>query len=258
MAKKRILVIDDMPNVVTMLKTRLETWGYEVITASDRRQALTFANAEKPDLIILDIVMPSGGGYSVFSRLRMSPKTRSIPVIFLTAKDRPEDVARAYKLGAQYYVKKPYMPETLLETVRKVLEPSAPPLRPKKLQKRIMIISQDAENAEFEKIAEMGYEVSIAPSIKEGADQAKKVKPDLLLVDGTLVQTNQFDGFYQLKLEFALDEMPVIISVTKDELGKFQEALGGASRYCLKPINYIDLLGDIRMALQNGGAHGTR
>jgi DNA-binding response OmpR family regulator len=258
MAKKRILVIDDMPNVVTMLKTRLETWGYEVITASDRRQGLTFANAEKPDLIILDIVMPSGGGYSVFSRLRMSPKTRSIPVIFLTAKDRPEDVARAYKLGAQYFVKKPYEPETLLETVRKVLEPSAPPPQPRKLKKRIMIVSEDAGCVEFEKIAETGYEVSIVPSIKEGAHQAKKAKPDVLLVDGALIQTNHFDGFYQLKLEFALDEIPVIISVMKNELAEFQKALGGFSRYCFKPINYIDLLGDIRMALQNGSAHSPR
>ncbi|MFB3885942.1 MAG: response regulator [Thermodesulfobacteriota bacterium] len=255
MVKKRILVIDDMPSVVTMLKTRLETWGYEVTTASDRRQALTFANAEKPDLIILDIVMPSGGGYSVFSRLKMSPKTRSIPVIFLTAKDRPEDVARAYKLGAEYFVKKPYEPETLLETVRKVLEPSAPPLQPRKLKKRILIISQDAECAEFERVSETGYEVSIVPSIKEGADQAKKVKPDLLLVDGNLVQTNHFDGFYQLKLEFDLEEIPVIVSVMKNELSEFQKALGGFSRYCFKPLNYIDLLGDIRMALQSGVAH---
>ncbi len=254
MAKKRILVIDDMPNVVTMLKARLETWGYEVIAAFDRRQALSCASAEKPDLIILDIVMPSGGGYSVFSRLRMSPKTRTIPVIFLTAKDRPEDVARAYKLGAQYFVKKPYEPETLLETVRKVLEPSAPPLQPRKLQKRIMIISQDTGNAEFERIAETGYDVSIVSSIKEGAGQAKKVKPDLLLVDGTLVQTNHFDGFYQLKLEFALDEIPVLISVTKNELDEFQKALGGFSHYCFKPIDYIDLLGDIRMALQSGSS----
>ncbi len=258
MTKKKILVIDDMPNVVTMLKARLETWGYEVIAALDRRQALTYANTEKPDLIILDIVMPSGGGYSVFSRLRMSPQTQSIPVIFLTAKDKPEDVVRAYKLGAQYFVKKPYKPETLLETVKQVLEPSAPPLQPKKLQKRILIISEDAENVEFQKIGEMGYDVSMVPSIKEGADQAKKVRPDLLLVDGTLVQANHFDGFYQLKLEFALDEIPVIISVEKGELDEFQKALGGFSHYCFKPIHYIDLLGDIRMALQKGETHGPR
>jgi DNA-binding response OmpR family regulator len=163
MEKKKILVIDDMPNAVTMLKARLETWGYEVIAAFDRRQALSYAYAEKPDLIILDIVMPSGGGYSVFTRLRMSPKTRSIPIIFLTAKDRPEDMARAYKLGAQYYVKKPYKPETLLETVKKVLDhPPSPP--PRKLRKQIMVIWQDAK-CRFRKIAKWAT-VSSMPTIE--------------------------------------------------------------------------------------------
>jgi two-component system, OmpR family, alkaline phosphatase synthesis response regulator PhoP len=258
MAKKKILVIDDMPNVVTMLKARLETWGYEVIVAFNRRQALASAYAEKPDLILLDIVMPSGGGYSIFTRLRMSPPTRSIPVIFLTGKDRPVDVSRAHQLGTQYYVKKPYKPEALLETIGKVLEPSAPPLQAKKWQKRIMIISEDAENAEFEKIAETGYEVSLMTSIKDGADQAKKEKPDLLLVDGGLIETNHFDGFSQLKMAFALDEIPLMISVTETELARFQEALGQGCRYCLKPIRHIDFLGDIRMALQKGSLPGTR
>lgn len=120
--KKKILVIDDMPNIVTMVKARLGASGYEVITATDGQKGLAYAYSEKPDLIILDVVMPAGGGYSVYSKLRMSSKTRSIPVIFLTAKDRPEDEAIAYQLGAQYYIKKPYKPEKLLETVKKVLE----------------------------------------------------------------------------------------------------------------------------------------
>ena len=89
MTKKKILLIDDMPNVVTLVKARLEASGYEVIAALDAQQGLTYAYSEKPDLIILDIVMPAGGGYSVYARLRLSPKTRAVPVIFLTAKDRP-------------------------------------------------------------------------------------------------------------------------------------------------------------------------
>ena len=131
MAKKRILLIDDMPNAAVMLKARLEASGYEVMAAFDGRQGLTYASAKKPDLILLDIVMPTGGGYSVYTRLKRSPKTRSVPVIFLTAKDRPEDVSRAYKLGAQYYLKKPYKPEMLLDTVKKALEPAGRPLQPR-------------------------------------------------------------------------------------------------------------------------------
>lgn len=136
MVKKKILVIDDMPNIVTMVKARLEASGYEVITANDGQQGLAHAYAERPDLIILDVVMPAGGGYSVCSKLRMSPKTRSIPIIFLTAKDRPEDEAMAYQLGAQYYVKKPYKPEMLLETVKKVLEPQTPQQTTRGLKKK--------------------------------------------------------------------------------------------------------------------------
>jgi DNA-binding response OmpR family regulator len=250
MAKKKILVIDDMPNIVTMLKARLEASGYEVIAAFDGQQGLNHAYAEKPDLIILDIVMPAGGGYSVYTRLKMSPKTRSIPVIFLTAKDRPEDIARAYKLGAQYYVKKPYKPEMLLETVKKVLETSTPLQQPRGLQKRILVIEKGPEIDEFVKLGEMGYEVTIVSSIKEGSDEAKKEKPDVILLDGRLVKANNYDGFYQLELEFALTKIPIIISVTKGELEEFQKKIGGFSSYCLKPFDTIDLLGHIRVALQ--------
>jgi len=250
MAKKKILVIDDMPNVVTMVKARLEASGYEVIAALDGQQGLTYAYSEKPDLIILDIVMPAGGGYSVYTRLKMSPKTRSVPVIFLTAKDRPEDVARAYNLGAQYFVKKPYKPEMLLGTVKKVLESSEHPQQPRGLQKRILVIGKEAELAEFVKLVEMGYEVSIVSSIKEGSEEVKKEKPDIIFLDGSLIKADNYDGFYQLKLEFASSEPPMIISVTKEDLEEFKKKLGGFSIFCLKPFNYIDLLGHIRVALQ--------
>jgi DNA-binding response OmpR family regulator len=247
---KKILVIDDMPNVVTMVKARLEASGYEVITALDGQQGLTYAYSEKPDLIILDIVMPAGGGYSVYTRLKMSPKTQSVPVIFLTAKDRPEDMARAYKLGVQYYVKKPYKPEMLLETVKKVLESSEPSKHPRGLQKRILVIGKEPDIAEFVKLVDMGYEVTIVSSIREGSDEARKEKPDVIFLDGILVKANNYDGFYQFKLEFSLIKTPMIISVTQGELEEFQKKLEGFNSYCLKPFNYVDLLGHIRVALQ--------
>jgi len=250
MAKKKILVIDDMPNIVTMVKARLEASGYEVIAALDGQQGLNYAYSENPDLIILDIVMPAGGGYSVYTRLKMSPKTRSVPVIFLTAKDRPEDVARAYNLGAQYYVKKPYKPEMLLETVKRVLESSVHLQQSRGLQKRILVMGKEPEIAEFVKLVEMGYEVTIVSSIKEGSDEAKKEKPDAIFLDGSLVKANDYDGFYQLKLEFASIKTPVIVSVAQGELEEFQKKIGSFCSYCLKPFNYIDLLGLIRVALQ--------
>ena len=250
MPKKKILVIDDDPNIVRMVQTRLEASGYEVITAFDGEQGVTYAYKERPDLIISDIMMPAGGGFSVYKRLKMSSKTWSIPVIFLTARDGPEDVAKAYKLGAQYYLKKPYKPEILLEAVKKALEPSVQPQEPRGLAKRILVIEKEPEIAEFLKLGEMGYEISIVPSIKEGSDEAKRERPDLILLDGMLVKANNYDGFYQMKLEFSSSKIPIIISTTKLDLEEFQKKLEGFNSYCLKPFNYTDLLGRIRVALQ--------
>lgn len=124
MTKKRILVVDDEKDFVEMLKLRLEANGYEVIPAFDGIQGVSFARRKKPDLILLDVMMPAGGGYLVCERLKMSSDTWSIPIIFLTAKSQPADEAKAYSLGAKYFLTKPYEPKVLLETVKKALEPS--------------------------------------------------------------------------------------------------------------------------------------
>jgi DNA-binding response OmpR family regulator len=122
MTKKRILVVDDEKDFVAMLKLRLEANGYEVIPAFDGIQGVLSAKREKPDLIMLDVMMPAGGGYIACEGLQKSSDTRSIPIIFLTAKSQSGDVAKAYSVGGKYYLTKPYEPELLLETVKEALE----------------------------------------------------------------------------------------------------------------------------------------
>lgn len=124
MTKKRILIVDDEKDFVKMLQIRLEANGYEVIAAFDGIQGMMVAKREKPDLIILDVMMPAGDGYLVCERLKMSSFTWTIPVIFLSAKSRPEDEAKAYEVGAKYYLTKPYESEVLLDTIKRALEPS--------------------------------------------------------------------------------------------------------------------------------------
>lgn len=124
MTKKRILIVDDEKDFVKMLQIRLEANGYEVIAAFDGIQGVMVAKREKPDLIILDVMMPAGDGYLVCERLKMSSFTWTIPVIFLSAKSRPEDEAKAYEVGAKYYLTKPYESEVLLDTIKRALEPS--------------------------------------------------------------------------------------------------------------------------------------
>ena len=120
MVKKKILVVDDEEDVAKALKARLKANGYDVLLASDSVQAFMMANKEKPALIILDIMIPGGGGFVVAERLKQSSATHHIPIIFLTGISGGEE--RAYKVGASGYMMKPYQPEKLLETIHNILD----------------------------------------------------------------------------------------------------------------------------------------
>lgn len=120
MVKKKILVVDDEEDVAKALKVRLKANGYHVVLAFDSVEAFTMANKERPDLIILDIMIPGGGGFVVAERLKQSTATHHIPIIILTGISGGEE--RAYKVGASGYVMKPYHPEKLLETINNALD----------------------------------------------------------------------------------------------------------------------------------------
>jgi DNA-binding response OmpR family regulator len=120
MAKGKILVVDDEQDMAKALKVRLKANGYHVVLASDSVQAFVMAGKEKPDLIILDIMIPGGGGFVVAERLKQSQTTHHIPIIFLTGIPGGEE--KAHQLGASGYVMKPYHPDELMETIYRALE----------------------------------------------------------------------------------------------------------------------------------------
>jgi len=120
--KKKILIVDDERDIVKGLMIRLQGAGYEVVTAFDGAQGVFMAHKEKPDLIILDIRMPAGNGFSVAQRLKRSIHTFTIPVIFLTGSPEKNAEEKAMALGARFYVKKPYDPEELLDAIKRALE----------------------------------------------------------------------------------------------------------------------------------------
>lgn len=120
--KKKILIVDDERDIVKALLIRLQGAGYQVVTAFDGAQGVFMAHKEKPDLIILDIRMPAGNGFSVAQRLKRSTHTFTIPVIFLTGSPEKDVGEKAFALGARFYIKKPYDPEELLDAVKRALE----------------------------------------------------------------------------------------------------------------------------------------
>jgi two-component system, OmpR family, alkaline phosphatase synthesis response regulator PhoP len=126
MAKGRILVVDDEIYIVHILDFSLGMEGYEVITALDGEQALEKARAEKPDLIVLDIMMPKLDGYETCKQLKGDAGTKDIPVILLSAKGRNVDQKIGFEVGADDYITKPFSPRKLVERINAILGQTSP------------------------------------------------------------------------------------------------------------------------------------
>lgn len=119
MAKKKILIVDDEKDVLILLEKRLSKAGYEVAQAANGRDALTLAKSEKPDLIVLDVMMPDMGGEEVAANLKNDAGTKDIPVIFLTCLfTKKEEVAKSHQIGDNLFFAKPYNPEELLAEIK--------------------------------------------------------------------------------------------------------------------------------------------
>lgn len=120
--KITILLVDDEPSLVQLLGYRLESKGYKVIAACDGTEALKLAQKKRPDLIILDIMLPNLNGYEICMILKEDDKTRDIPVIMLTAKTHPTDKIEGLKSGAVFYITKPYEAYDVLNKIEIALE----------------------------------------------------------------------------------------------------------------------------------------
>ena len=128
MSKGRILVVDDEIYIVHILGFSLGMEGYEVITALDGEQALEKLKTEKPDLIVLDIMMPKLDGYEVCKSIKSNAATQHIPVILLSAKGRNVDQKLGFDVGADDYITKPFSPKEVVARVRAVLRRFDQPL----------------------------------------------------------------------------------------------------------------------------------
>ena len=127
---KTILVVDDEPRIVSLVESYLSQFGYRVVTASNGEEALSRAQQDSPDLIVLDIMMPRMDGYEFLKQYRQVANT---PVIFLTAKVEDEDRILGLEMGADDYMVKPFRPRELLARVKAVLRRSGMSAAPMEL-----------------------------------------------------------------------------------------------------------------------------
>lgn len=122
MLEKKILIVDDEPDFLKALQIILESNGFEVLTASDGQEGLSVARGEKPDLIILDLMLPKLDGYRVCRLLKFDEKYKDIPIIVLSARSQEQDKVLAKEVGADVYIVKSEQPEKLLERINQLLK----------------------------------------------------------------------------------------------------------------------------------------
>jgi DNA-binding response OmpR family regulator len=148
-----ILIVDDTPNNLRFLSTTLTEQGYKVRSVTDGLMALTVAQAAKPDLILLDIMMPNLDGYEVCQRLKANEQTRDIPVIFLSALDEVIDKVKAFTVGGVDYITKPFQLDEVLARIETHLSLRA-------AQKEIRQLNAELEQRVRQRTAQLEQEIS--------------------------------------------------------------------------------------------------
>jgi DNA-binding response OmpR family regulator len=117
-----VMIVDDESAIRLVCRVNLESAGFETIEAGDGETALAMASSERPDLILLDVMLPGLDGWEVAARLRETPETREIPIVFLTARSAATDEVHGHAAGGVGYISKPFDPAELTRTVSATLQ----------------------------------------------------------------------------------------------------------------------------------------
>ncbi|MFB2967519.1 response regulator, partial [Aerosakkonema sp. BLCC-F183] len=189
--RKTILVVDDDENIRTLLRQQLEPEGYKIREAKDGVDAINQVKREKPDLIILDVMMPQINGFDVAAVLKNDPQTMNIPIIIISIF---EDKQRGYLLGIDRYLQKPIDAESLLRNIDTLISQGSS-------KKKVLVVDEDASAVKTlsSVLISKGYTVVEASNSQDGIEKALAVKPDMIIVDGgfseqhNLIKTLRFE-----------------------------------------------------------------
>ena len=162
---KRLLIVDDEPNLLRAVAACLRSEGYEVTTARSGKDALLSLAESVPDLVISDVRMPGIDGYALVHRMRSTPRTALIPVIFLTAKDQKEDRVEGFRTGVDAYITKPFEPDELLAVITSIFNRIE---RTRTEFSRLMDAAETAEPAQINYKDLTEAELKIAEAVARG------------------------------------------------------------------------------------------
>lgn len=239
---RTILVVEDNPDIASLVKMQLEEGGYRVLILGSGRSVMTWAEEKRPDLILLDLILPDVEGLEILRNLKENPTTADIPVIVMTIV--PDD-GTARELGAIDYLTKPMDGKELLQSVEKALT----------WQGHVLIVEDDQATVEMlsATMRRIGFTPLTAADGYEALTITRRYRPDLILLDLHMPGMNGYETLTHLKRDAVTQTIPIVVisghATDVDQERKRLIALGAAS-FLLKPFSIGELLNEIEAALK--------
>lgn len=242
----KILIIDDDQDTQRGLTVLLRADGYHVSVASDAIGAMIAVRRTDPDLVILDLSLPAGDGFTVLEQIRAYRPSNPIPTIVLTAHDPQLNRQRALAAGAVAFFQKPADHTKFLQTIRAHISKPRPAL------KKILIIEDDPDTQKglATLLKAEGFVTNSASDAATALSVASREEPNVILLDLGLPAGDGFMVLERLSKHPTLNSIPVIVLSARDpEVNKPKALQAGAQAFFQKPADFDDLLKSIRKAV---------
>jgi len=245
----KILLVEDEPDQVEIIKIRLESSGFQVISAKNADEGIKLALEEKPDLILMDMILPGMHGLEATAKLKENPETKNIPIVALTAMNPPGFRQECFRTGVSDFVRKPFESADLIRKIEKNIGKKIKKKKAKKVvkkakevpEKQILIISDDPDickTLEKELVA-FGYKVLTASDPVKAVELANQEKPESIILDISMPVGEGYKVFFELKESNNTKKIPInVVSsiLSEDELKEKSNVLKAAG-YITKPYS---------------------
>lgn len=255
MAKQKILIVDDERDSTFALEKTLSMKGYSVLTAETGQTAIQIAQSEKPDLILLDVMLPDIHGGDVAKVLQANADTKDIPIIFMSclfSKDEEEKLM--HKAGRFMMFAKPYDFDELLVAIESMLP--AQTVQPQQdstsIRQKVLIIDDDKDfaNALMLFLRSNHFDVKTSFDGINGLQEAIEQQPDIILLDLKLPAGDGFTVIHRCSVNTKIAHIPIIVITGNSDSGMREEVLNyGATAFFEKPVDFDVLLKNIRLIL---------
>jgi PAS domain S-box-containing protein len=247
--RKTVLVVEDEPDIVALLRYQLEAHGYRVITAMMGDEALSKANAEHPDMITLDILLPDRDGFDVLRELKDDSRTADIPVLILSI---VQDKESGFRLGAVDYLTKPIDEHQLIDSVQTILDRKS----------RVLIAEDNSETASLltRLLDRYGFLTTVAVNGYETLAMARREKPGLILLDLRMPGMDGYEALVRLKQDVETRDIPIIaMSAHAADYSSEREKLLslGAVEFLSKPFSVEQLVLELERVMGENLGQGS-